>query len=374
MLHFNVGRGSERRVPGRGVRGSASAICRSGVRGSAFAVALRSGRRAAKLLVLCLGLAAAAVLVTTLTGCPRDACILKICEGKDCHCSLSSCNEGAAFDTRQNRCRCLKGFLPVAGQCLTQQAANAYCGVGHQWQMGGCVQSACRPGDELDQSTGLCIPREQVNKVGTNIGVNVGQGQQLGCPAGTKLVIDGPTAACVPLAQTCARDETWTGQSCAKIVQCPTGSIWDTAVRQCVQYTQGSGGDEVTVNVAQWANSNYGPNGGAGASSFCGAFAKKPWSFGVSEGNSAFVRIAVMLSFPGGDITKAAVQTSSVFDGSRNPVPAKGAGEVEAAARSILGPLVQGGGRASAPSATTTVKCAVINAAKPQPVPATGGL
>lgn len=332
------------------------------------------GRRAGERLLFAFLLTSAAAFAVSLTGCPRDACILKICRGSDCRCSISSCNEGAAFDTRQNRCRCLKGFLAVAGQCLTQQAANAYCGVGNHWEGNGCVQSKCKPGDELDLSTGLCIPRDQVNKVGTNIGVNVGQGEQLGCPAGTKLVIDGPTAACVPLSQTCAPDETWTGQACAKTGQCPTGSIWDTTARQCVQYAQGSGSSELTVNVGLWATSNYGPNGGPGTSSFCGAFAKKPWSFGISEGNSAFVRVAVNLSFPGGEITKGVVQTSSVFDISGNAVPAKGAAEVDAAARAILAPLVQGGGRAAPPNTTTTVKCPVINAAKPQPVPATGGL
>ena len=45
-------------------------------------------------------------------------------------------------------------------------------------------------------------------------------------------------------------------------------------------------------------------------------------------------------------------------------------------AKSTLAPLVQGGGKASAGTATTTVKCPVVNAAKPQsvPVPVTGGI
>ncbi len=323
---------------------------------------------------LALALAAGGAGVALLTGCPSNSCFLKICEGNNCRCSISSCSEGAAFDVKTNRCRCLKGFLSVAGQCLTPQAANAYCGKGHHFENGGCVQDRCRPGDEIDTSTGWCIPHDQVNKVASNIGVAVGQGQQLGCPAGTKLVIDGPTAACVPLSQTCARDETWNGTACVKIVQCPTGSMWDTALGRCAQYAQGTGSDELSVNVGQWAQTNYGPNNGTGTTAFCGEFAKKPWSFGVSEGNTAVVRITVMMSFPDGQIAKGVVQATSVFDNSGNPVPPKGASEVESAARSMFATLAQGGGRANAPTASTTVKCAVVNAAKPQPIPATGGL
>ncbi len=311
-----------------------------------------------------------------LTGCPENACFLKICNGPNCRCSISGCGEGAAFDTRSNRCRCTVGHLSVAGQCLTPQEANSYCGLAHHWENGGCALDRCRPGDELDLSTGLCIPRDQVNQVGAGIGVQVNQGQQLGCPAGQKLIIDGKTAACVPLSQTCARDETWTGQACAKVVQCPTGAIWDANLGQCAQYAQGASGDGLKVNVGQWATSNFGPQGGPGTPAFCGSFSKKPWSFGVTEGSSVMVRVQVNLSFPDGEIAKGVAQTVTAFDNSGNPVPAKGAAEVDASAKSTLAPLVQGGGKASAGTATTTVKCPVVNAAKPQsvPVPVTGGI
>jgi hypothetical protein len=303
--------------------------------------------------------------------CRGDQCFLKICEGKKCRCSISSCGEGAAFDTKQNRCRCLKGYFTIAGQCMTQEEANTYCGVGHHWEGVGCAADRCKPGDELDVSVGLCIPKERVNQVASNIGVQVGAGQKLGCPAGTKLVIDGPQAACIPISQTCARDETWTGQACAKVGQCPAGSVWDTARAQCVQYAQG--GNTLTVNVGQWAISNYGPNGGMGTTAFCSSFAQRPWDFGVVEGATAMVRVNVMLSFPESEIAKGVVQTTSVFDASGNPIPAKGSADVDAAAKGILKPLTQGGGRASAPTASTMVKCAIISGGKPAAVPATGG-
>jgi hypothetical protein len=320
-------------------------------------------------------LVALAVALPFVTGgCPSNSCFLKICRGANCRCSISSCGDGAAFDTKQNRCRCLKGFIPLAGQCMTPAEANAYCGIGHHFENGGCVLNRCAQGDELDQSTGLCVPRDRVNQVASQMGVEVGAGQKLGCPPGQKLILDGASAACVPLSQTCARDETWTGQACVKVAQCPTGSIWDPALAQCVQYAQGSESDELTVNVQQWASANYGPNGGAGTPAFCGMFAKKPLSFGIVGGSTAFVRVSIAMSFPGLEVAKGTVQTATVFDASGNPVPQKGAAEVDSAARSTMSTLVSGGGRSNTPTAATTVKCAVVNAAKPQPVPATGGL
>jgi hypothetical protein len=296
-------------------------------------------RRGMRLGSFALAFAFLGVTGTLLVGCPGNVCLLKICDiNNNCRCSISSCGEGAAFDTSRNRCRCLAGYFSVAGQCLTQRDANQYCGLGHHWENGGCAPDRCRPGDELDVSVGMCIPHEQVNQVGANMGVQVGQGEKLGCPEGQKLIIDGNTAACVPLSQTCARDETWTGQACAKVAPCATGSIWDAARAQCVQYAQGSSGDGLAVNVNEWATANYGPNGGAGTPAFCGSFAKKPWSFGIVEGSSAMVRVSVMMSFPEGQIAKGVVQTTTVFNASGNPVPAKGAGEVSASAKSVFAP------------------------------------
>ena len=198
----------------------------------------RSARRPWILAVLLLAGGAA----TLLTGCPDNMCLLKVCTNGKCRCSISSCADGAGYDTRQNRCRCLKGYFALAGQCLTQEAAGQYCGKGFLFDPKSvtCARATCKPGDELDESTGWCIPHDQVAQVGRNIGVQVGQGQKLGCPAGTKLVVDGPTAACVPLSETCARDETWTGQACVKVAQCPTGSVHHGEVRMILRSETGT--------------------------------------------------------------------------------------------------------------------------------------
>lgn len=318
------------------------------------------------------GLALAAFAV--LPGCPANTCLLKICEGNNCRCSISSCPDGASFNVKTNRCACNRDRISLAGQCLTLVQANTYCGKGRSWSNGGCVQLSCKAGDEIDESTGWCVPKDQVNQVAANMGVAVGQGQQLGCPPGQKLVVEGKSAACVPLAQTCAPDEQWNGQACTKVAQCATGATWDATLGQCVQYAQTAGEDELKVNVAQWVQTTYGPNGGAGAPAFCNQFAKHPWSFGVPEGSSLALKITVQLSFPDYEVARGVVQTGTVYEANNSPPPAKGSAEVDAAARSLGSSLFSGGGRAATSTAATVVRCVVVNANKPLAVPASGGI
>lgn len=321
---------------------------------------------------------AAAVLGLTAVaapGCWTNSCLLTTCDGGYCRCSVATCGDGASYDSRIGRCRCRPGRVLVGGHCLSPRVASTYCGPGYSFQAGGCYPNQCRPGDELDHGTGLCIPREQVNQVASTLGVNVGAGQKLGCPEGQKLVMDGATAACVPLAQTCARDETFDGKACVKLADtCATGAAWDQAQGKCVEFAKESPSEGLAVNVTQWAVASYGPDGGNGNAAFCNAFTKKPWSFGVNEGSTAMVRVAITATFPDGEIARGTVRTAATFAASGTALLPKGAAEVQAAAQLVLAPLVEQGGRAAAKSVTTTVKCAVVNAARPQAVPATGGL
>jgi hypothetical protein len=304
-------------------------------------------------------------LAVAAPGCLSNACLLTVCDGPYCRCSASTCGEGASFDESIGRCRCLPGRALVRGRCVSPRVATAYCGAGYHFENGGCAPNRCRPGDELDHATGLCIPHERVNQVAGNMGVNVGVGQKLGCPEGQKLVIDGPNAACVPLA----------GKACVKVLEtCPSGSAWDADQGKCVTFAKESPSEGLAVDVAQWAKANYGPDGGNGSAAFCNAFTKKPGSFGVNEGSTAMIRVSITAAFPEGQVAKGTVQTSATFAASGHPVPAKGAAEVQAAAQALLAPLAEQGGRAGAPSVMTTVRCAVVNAARPQAVPATGGL
>lgn len=318
-------------------------------------------------------------LAALIPGCFRNTCLLTTCDGPYCRCSVATCAPGSAFDTRVGRCRCLPGYALLGGRCLSPRTASAYCGAGYHWENNGCAPNqVCRPGDELDHATGMCIPREQVNQVASNMGISVGPGQKLGCPAGQKLVIDGQNAACVPVEQTCARDEIWNGTACVKAPPpaCAEGSAWDAAQGKCVELAKEAPpeAEPAPVNVAPWTAATYGPDGGNGAPGFCSAFARKPWSFGVNEGSSALVRVTVSLTFPEGQIARGVVQTRAAFAASGSPVPAKGAADVEAAAKAAAAPLIEQGGRASANTAATTVRCLVVNASRPAAVPATGGL
>ena len=304
------------------------------------------------------------------SGCPDNFCFLKVCNGRgECSCPVSSCSDGAGFDTTQNRCRCLAGFFEVAGHCLDQNHANAYCGRGYGWANTGCVKLTCKPGDSLDSTTGMCVPKDQV---AAQAGVQVGQGQTIGCTQGNVLVVDNGKSACVPAAQSCAKDETWNGQACQKTASCPTGSAWDAARGQCVPFSQ-SGSSGAAVDVVTWAQTNYGANGGPGSPSFCSTFATKPWSFGISDGQTAVIRVAISLSFPGQDVAKGQLSTQAVYDYSGGAVPPQGTAAVQSGAQSSFGALVAGGGKANQTQVQTTVKCPVVNASKPQVVPATGG-
>lgn len=318
---------------------------------------------------------AASVLATgaavpLLTGCPANSCFLQICEGRNCRCSISSCQDGAEYNVKRRKCECAPGHYDVAGQCLTQQAANEYCGRGYAWaqvaaRKFGCVKLQCRQGDKLDETSGLCVPKEQLAQ---QAGVQLGQGQTLGCAAGEVLVVNGGQSACVPASQSCAKDEVWSGSACIKTTDCTTGETFDPAFGRCVPYAS-SGGDEFTVNVQQWTFSTYGPPNGGGTPSFCSQLAKKPYALGVSQGAGALIRVNINLTFPGGEVAKGTAQSVAVYDTSGNAVPAQGAAEVQASVMSSFNSLVAGGGRASAESASTVVKCSVINGSKPSIVP-----
>ncbi|MBK6513823.1 MAG: hypothetical protein IPM79_29500 [Polyangiaceae bacterium] len=303
-------------------------------------------------------------------GCPANTCFLEICEGANCRCSISSCQDGSSYDTRANRCRCDAGRFEIAGQCLTQREANKYCGPGYGWLAsggrGGCVKLSCRAGDTIDQRTGLCVPNQQVAQ---QAGVQLGQGQKLGCGPTEVLVVSGGQAACVPAASSCATDEVWSGSACQKTATCPTGQAYDPALGRCVPYASSSGASGVAVDVQQWAVTTYGPPGGMGTPAFCGSLAKKPLSFGVGPGGSALVRVAVGLTFPGAEVARGGAQTSASYEATGAPVPPAAAAEVQASASALLAPLVLGGGRASSEAASTTVRCAIVNGSKPVVVP-----
>ncbi|MBI4952827.1 MAG: hypothetical protein HY908_12400 [Myxococcales bacterium] len=312
----------------------------------------------------------AAVAPAFLTGCPEGMCLLQVCTNGKCSCPVNTCVEGADFDVSKNQCVCDEGRFGINGQCLEQAAADAYCGKGAKWEGTGCKRIQCSGGQEFDEASGAC---KDVKAVASNLGLEVKEGEKLSCPAGQKLVVDGDTAACVPVAETCGPDEIFEGNACKKKQQCAAGQMWDAAANTCVKYAEG-GSDGAVVQVGEWMRTNFGADGGMGMPTFCSQFARKPMSFGVTPGNSAMVVIGVNLSFPGNDVATSSVATSPSFQGVSIAVPARGAQEVQTAAVNTLATLQRGGGKAGEASGKVTVKCPVVNAAPPIVVPASSGV
>jgi hypothetical protein len=304
------------------------------------------------------------------SACPSNMCLLTV-NGR---CTWSTCPDGADFDTARRTCVCRPDRIALGGGCLTHQAANQYCGKGAHFENGGCAPNRCPPGFEIDQDTGACITPQQTSQVASNMGVEVKQNQKLGCPPGEQLVVEGQQAACVPLQQTCGRDEVWDGRACRKSAQCPPGFGYDPATSTCVKFASGTDPKEYTVDLPTWVRTSYGPEGGEGTSAFCGAFNKHPLAFGVRAGASMRVKIGVRVEAPGGDVVRAFVGTMATVDPGGQPVPAKGAAEVQQAAQTTLASLVAGGGKASTPSAGTTVNCRIVNSSPPTAVTVTGGV
>ncbi len=269
---------------------------------------------------------------------------------------------------------CQPNRVAMGGACLTPQAANQYCGKGAHFENGGCAPNRCAPGLEIDQDTGMCTTPQQVSQVASNMGVQVGQNQKLGCPAGEQLVVEGSQASCVPANQTCGRDEVWDGRACRKALQCPPGSGFDPPSGTCIKFANAGGSSEYQVDLPTWVRTSYGAEGGAGAPGFCGAFNKHPLAFGVKSGAKMSVKIGVRIDVPGGDIARASAQTLATVESNGQPVPAKGAGEVLQAAQTVLASLVAGGGKASVDSAGTTVTCQIVNSSAPAAVSVSGGV
>ncbi len=314
--------------------------------------------------------------MSVLAGCPSNMCLVKVCKGdmSSCRCSWSTCPSGSIYDTTRETCVCEQGRVSLNGACLTTAQANEYCGKGSRYQNYGCVAVACPPGQELDQDSGTCLAKQQVDQVAQNMGVPVGQNEKLGCPPGLVLVIENAhTASCVPPENACARDETWNGHTCVKTQRCAPGWVFDPARGTCVAVSTED--NHYTVDLHEWTTATYGRSGGNGTSAFCSGFNKKPTTFGVAAGATARLRIEVAVSAAGRNVAQAQVQTAAIVEGSGLPVTPKGAEEILRTARELLASLVGQGGKANTELARTNVLCSITNGARPAPVPvpASGG-
>lgn len=319
-------------------------------------------------------IAALAAASLSLYGCPSNMCLVKVCRGdaSNCRCSWDTCPSGSFYDTNRETCVCSQGRVSLNSSCMTKAEADAYCGPTARYENYGCVPIVCPPGQEIDQTTGACLAKQQVDQVAENMGVQVGAGQKLGCPPGLVLVVENAqTASCVPPENACGRDEVWNGQVCAKVQQCAPGWIFDASKNACVAVNTDE--DKYTVDLPAWTLATYGPAGGAGTPAFCSGFNKKPRTFGVGPGGSIRVVVDVQVQSPGQSVPQSQVATHAIIESSSAPVTQQGAAEIQQTAQALLAALRAQGGKTNVEVGRTNVRCTIVNAAQPAPVPASGG-
>ncbi len=310
--------------------------------------------------------ALAALSLSSLPGCPSNMCLLTV----NGQCKVSSCGSREVFHDAQRRCVCAQGYLALGGQCLTQLEANKHCGKGGMFTANGCAPIACVAGFVVDLENDTCVPKSSVDRA-----AGVGPGQTLGCAPGTALVVTHGQSSCVPVEQTCAKDEAWSGAACVKLPTCPPGQDLDRQSMTCAVVSRPpTGGDELgTVDVVQWSRSNFGAPGGTGSPGLCGPLARKPLTFGVMPGGSIRVLVSVGLDFPDGTVPTVKIETAGLVEASRQPVTPAGAAEIAAAVETLTSTLRAQRAKASAPRVSTQVSCLIVNAAPPVAVPSTGG-
>jgi hypothetical protein len=301
------------------------------------------------------------------TGC-GNMCLLTV----NGQCQYSNCGDGEAWDSARNTCVCQRDRILLGGSCMTQLQANKYCGKGGMWTPQGCVAKSCPTGAILDQETDQCVDKAAVDRAS-----GVGAGQTLSCAQGLVLVVTEGQASCIPVSQTCQKDEYFdtTRNVCLKMPTCQTGQVFDAQVGRCViiQAPPKSEGEVATVDVVQWSKANYGTNGGPGAQGLCGPLAKKPLAFAVMPGGSIRVRVTLDLSFANPSAASGQVATSGFVESTRQPVTAKGALEIQQAADTLLSSLREQKANASVPKVQTVVNCLIVNGAAPVTVPTSGG-
>jgi hypothetical protein len=287
-------------------------------------------------------------------------------------CQLSSCASGEAFNDKTKRCVCEVGRIPLGGGCLTQGEANKFCGKGAGWTPRGCFPLSCPAGWLLDLETEQCVSKAQIDQQ-----AGMGAGKTLGCAPGTVLVINQGAGSCVPVAQTCAKDEVYDGRGCVKTKSCPQGQVLDATSMSCVQVTRPSASPKddptPTVDVMAWSRANYGPEGGTGSTGLCGPIARKPLAFGVAPGGAMRVIVQIGLQFDGGMTDQGRVITSGIVEATGQPVQVQGAAQIQLSADTLLGSLRAQHAHSQPAQLTTVVKCLVVNGAAPEPVPSTGG-
>lgn len=320
------------------------------------------------------------------TSCGSGKCLMQVCDvdGKNCRCKWHTCPKGSFFDTETSQCRCHPGYIELKGTCMTQVQADMYCGQGHEYKNDRCV-ATCSETERLDLKTGECIARQQISTIAQLLGIELGENETLGCPEGHDLVVEDASAgiiSCVPTERNCPEDEVWENGECVKSTKCPIGKWFDPTTKQCTEIvtsqssesTRHTNEQQPTFDLQEWTWWTYGKSGGDGKTSFCSRFNKQPSAFGVRAGSSITVLVTVDVVAPNNDPKQARVTTTSYVEQTKQPVSGQAANLISNAAVQEAIPLQNQTGQALQDAVQTTVRCRVVNAARPAPVPESGGL
>jgi len=262
------------------------------------------------------------------------------------------CPPGAA--AARDGCACRSDLRLLLGACVSARTAAEHCGASAVATAEGCSpRPACELGRARDLASGECLARRDVRDLAASLGILVAADDLLGCPPGHELASvigtpgeGSPRLGCLPRAAP---------EPLAH--SCPAGSLPPACV-PVIRARVAGGGSE--IDVARWAETAIGPDGGAGAPPLCRAWGRAPAFLGSAMPSDA--RFVVTLLFRDNDVSQVVAEV-------RGP-DAGAATELDRA----LGPMIEAlralGGTASQAALSTTVRCVRSAGPRPSSLPA----
>jgi len=205
---------------------------------------------------------------------------------------------------------CPEHTTPIAGACLSEADAHAYCGNAARPASGGCSPSACAGVEPIDLGTGECVTMRTLRKLAATLKVDVKNDATLGCAkSDARLSVDGTSVACLARATRCGRGGAWAEGACHADPACPRGSVPDAA-GACVAVVHRDHGEAV-LDVGTWVRLVIGPDGGKGTSTICGPLAERPWLAGIVPHAHGVVDVVTSIVFPDNDVGGARVTVNA---------------------------------------------------------------
>jgi hypothetical protein len=232
----------------------------------------------------------------------------------------------------------------VLGACTSPRVAAASCGATAAPGPRGCIAlTPCGTGRARDLASGQCLPRGEVRAIALSLGMLVGAGDRLECPADRELAVATgdalrpPALGCVLLLRPAPA---------ARLAACPAGAL-ATLGGSCARVYEAYE-KEGRVDVSRWLQVVVGPDGSEGAPPLCDALGRGPAALDPSAPTD--VRIAVSLAIPDNDVSLVSAHVGV-------PLSAALTAEVERFVAPRMEALRSLGGVASQAAVALTVRC-----------------